>query len=885
MKTWTQRNAISTWAAFAVAAVVWCGGSAATAPAATFSEPHTVFYGKVLGTGSVQDFLIGEGTLTWTIRRSDGQAVTMQTALYVFHDQHDTVYSYRLNVPHAALALGLGNDPHGIPMPPVSQVHVHESVTLDGETVVLLGPAGTAFTTEQLLRTSAYRLDLGIGRAAVDTDGDGIPDWWEDEYGLDKQDPSDAHLDLSGDGITALEAYLRRLDPTRDYRKPSLLTEEIIVYPSGSTAVLLDTFDLDSGPEQLVYTLTEPPSAGSLVLRNAVEDPEQPDAVLDEGDSFTQADLLKGRVVYDHDGSDVDPGFFRVSVRDENPDHPADERAVRLLAFRPAAYQPGVLSALEQQRIDNYIYAERGYVIMDAVSLPDDSALANPSAGLTAAVLDEYLLAYGDDRPYVFVAGAGSGMTVTGGHQSDVLIIGEGRGTVSGGEGADLFVFQSFESGRVVVDDFAPADGDVIDMSRLPVPPGSYVHQHLRLVEIGGGYELQTALNGGVFTNLAIALPGLTTAEADLYALVESDRLRVGDLRLEPRITVASTMPRAAQSGPTEGRFTLYRQGSLAGDLTVQIHLSGTAVNGQDYVLLPTAVTMLAGVTEKELVVTPYVTGAQLSKIARLEVTQAIGYRVGPAASASVTIDPLVMVVELELLEGLAVKDSGEDGLVLVRRRHVTSNDALIRLSYGGSAVRGTDYESGAAPTLITMAAGQQQAFITIKPRPSAVLGIEAKTVKVRVIDHEDYLIKPGAGSVQVSLIERLDTFAGWRAREFPEIEGSTADFAAADSGERGISHLKRYAFGLDPHDPGRAGLPRLFIHDGRLVVTFRKPFGVTDVEYRVTSTTNLLDWEGGALPMLPIPAPDGSADPEQVYYRADEDAGAAFSVIEVELK
>ncbi len=57
--------------------------------------------------------------------------------------------------------------------------------------------------------------------AEVDTDGDGMPDWWEKKYGLDPNDPSDAAKDKDGDGYTNLEEYLNGTDPTAfvDYTK------------------------------------------------------------------------------------------------------------------------------------------------------------------------------------------------------------------------------------------------------------------------------------------------------------------------------------------------------------------------------------------------------------------------------------------------------------------------------------------------------------------------------------------------------------------------------------------------------------------------------------------------------------------------------------------
>jgi len=53
--------------------------------------------------------------------------------------------------------------------------------------------------------------ELKQGRPPADRDGDGMPDAWETEQGLDPKDPEDRNGDQDGDGYTNLEEYLEDL--------------------------------------------------------------------------------------------------------------------------------------------------------------------------------------------------------------------------------------------------------------------------------------------------------------------------------------------------------------------------------------------------------------------------------------------------------------------------------------------------------------------------------------------------------------------------------------------------------------------------------------------------------------------------------------------------
>jgi len=57
---------------------------------------------------------------------------------------------------------------------------------------------------------SRLRIDLPI----VDNDQDGMPNWWEEQFGLNPDDPSDAGTDLDGDGLVNVDEYLARSDPS-----------------------------------------------------------------------------------------------------------------------------------------------------------------------------------------------------------------------------------------------------------------------------------------------------------------------------------------------------------------------------------------------------------------------------------------------------------------------------------------------------------------------------------------------------------------------------------------------------------------------------------------------------------------------------------------------
>jgi len=61
--------------------------------------------------------------------------------------------------------------------------------------------------------------------AKRDSDGDGMPDLWEERYSLNPMNPDDAHLDSDGDGFTNVEEFLAGTDPRDPSSMPELISK------------------------------------------------------------------------------------------------------------------------------------------------------------------------------------------------------------------------------------------------------------------------------------------------------------------------------------------------------------------------------------------------------------------------------------------------------------------------------------------------------------------------------------------------------------------------------------------------------------------------------------------------------------------------------------
>jgi hypothetical protein len=127
----------------------------------------------------------------------------------------------------------------------------------------------------------------------------------------------------------------------------------------------------------------------------------------------------------------------------------------------------------------------------------------------------------------------------------------------------------------------------------------------------GYGPEVEDGISGWLFpVQFMVRQCGVLVSRADKdnsYDRVDSPRelTCATDRVAVPTLTIAATDSEASESGPATGTFRITRDGDTSHALTIELRISGTATNGVDYQTIPAIVTMAAGESFVDIVVTP----------------------------------------------------------------------------------------------------------------------------------------------------------------------------------------------------------------------------------------------------------------------------------------
>jgi len=861
--------------------------SIAVPASAQITEPDTIFYGKVINPTSGQRFVLDQGTLLWTINCPDGRQLTLTALLQPLNRGE---YSYQLLVPHEALAFGLTTVSGVVPLTVQKSMCSHLQIAVDGFPARILAPGSVEFSVAQSARASSYRLDLEVINPLADTDGDGIPDWWKSRFGA-----VDPNGDLDGDGWSNLHEFRLGANPNQDNRIPTLATTELFVYADGTSGVRLEALDSDSSPANLVYALTAAPQSGTLYLRQGVANPENSDAPLAPGASFTQEDVVRGRLVFRHNGTNtpVAPDGFSVSLRDENPDHPATNGVVALHVYRPsfpdatlqlaqaAAAAPAGFQALaglavdQQQMLVNYFLSrEHGYTIWDSSRGAAPQELKVASSGLSPLQYEQFIAAFGRDRRNLLLGGFAADR-LDGGMENDILVGGRGSDILRGNGGSDLFLITGPNDGNKTIEDFNVSENDVIDISRALVGSSSVLSNYVRITRSGADCTIgiNSSGAGSAFMNLVLTLAGAQFTQDDLRPLVDSGSLVTGEKTFAPSFSILATVPAASQNGPVSGQFTLTRAGATNTPLFVNLQISGSALNGTDYQYVTPQIAFAAGVRSVVIPIVPYATTATLTNVAQVTVLGGSGYELVGSATAQVTIEPLRPQISVEAIDLVAVKNDQTQGSFLITRAGAVNNSVLVRLTLGGTAVNGTDYNS--ISMSVNFLPQQTTALIMVTPKSTAALSNGFKYVQMTIKADAAYKVANPSTDRVLLIEERLD-FARWKQKFFPGSPQDWVVFASEDTGNTGVRNIFRYAFGLNAQLPqNSAGLPVGRILDDRLSISFKRPTAVTDLTYLVEVSDDLVNWRSAETDIEPFTAPGNTNDLETVSFRSKRSVNA----------
>jgi len=192
------------WRSALLALTVGCSISCGLASG--IPEPSLVLYGVVRH--AVTSVPVTFGSLQWTLRPAGGgPAVVVSGQLTNINDQ----FSYVLFVPMESPLPGQPATSNSLSLSATPVTYNRVEVSVNGQSASLVNPAQGSFTLTRNDRGKIERIDLRVNVPFTDTDGDGLPDDWEQQYFGGLQ--FGASADPDGDGMSNLEELKAGTNP------------------------------------------------------------------------------------------------------------------------------------------------------------------------------------------------------------------------------------------------------------------------------------------------------------------------------------------------------------------------------------------------------------------------------------------------------------------------------------------------------------------------------------------------------------------------------------------------------------------------------------------------------------------------------------------------
>jgi len=152
------------------------------------------------------------------------------------------------------------NDDAGIQFGQEGSLHSYDSFLIHafnspGEYTIKV----SQYSDSPIYENATYQLNISLESIYADTDSDGMPDSWEDEFSLDKNNPADAATDKDSDNLTNLEEFIAGTNPTIADTDGDGLNDGVEITEHNTSPILSDS-DADglSDGEEINTYLSDP---------------------------------------------------------------------------------------------------------------------------------------------------------------------------------------------------------------------------------------------------------------------------------------------------------------------------------------------------------------------------------------------------------------------------------------------------------------------------------------------------------------------------------------------------------------------------------------------------------------------------------------------------
>jgi hypothetical protein len=225
-----------------------------------------------------------------------------------------------------------------------------------------------------------------------------------------------------------------------------------------------------------------------------------------------------------------------------------------------------------------------------------------------------------------------------------------------------------------------------------------------------------------------------------------------------PTVNVTAIDAAAAETASDPAVFRITRANTTFIPLTVSFTLTGTAVNGTDYTLVPLTVSMPVGAASADVTITP-IDDVVLDPNETVILTLAAGtnYIVGSTNTATAVIQDNEIGLTIVATKADAAETGPTNAIFTVTRTGSTASDLTVNYTIGGTASNGVDYLTLSGSVLIP--ALSSSATITVTPIDDA-LSEPTETVVLTLVKQPGFITAAGNATATILDNDAPPTFA-----------------------------------------------------------------------------------------------------------------------------